>query len=193
MQKVGASFGTGRNFTYHHINTVCASLGEERCISLPIFHCFTGCDTTSSFYGRGKNTAWTAWYHYPDVTEAFMFMAQNPFADVGTESYHFKLLERYTVVLYDKSSNVENIDKARKILYCQKDKTIESIPPTQDALLQHIRRVTYQAGIWSTCDKSEQKLPSPEGWGWTFNREAQVWTPIWITRPIASKAYSELI
>ena len=122
-----------------------------------------------------------------------MFMAQNPFADVGTESYHFKLLERYTVVLYDKSSNVENIDKARKILYCQKDKTMESIPPTQDALLQHIRRVTYQAGIWSTCDKSEQKLPSPEGWGWTFNREAQVWTPIWITRPIASKACSELI
>ena len=190
---IWVGFGTGRNFTYHHINTICASLGEERCISLPVFHCFTGCDTTSSFYGRGKTTAWTAWYHYPDVTKAFMFVAQNPFTDLDKESYHFKLLERYTVVLYDKSSDVEWVDEARKILYCQKEKTMENIPPTQDALLQHTRRVIYQAGIWSTCDKWEQNLPSAEGWGWTFNRESQAWTPNWITRPIASKACSELI
>ena len=188
---IWVGFGTERNFTYHHINTICASSGEERCVSFPVFHCFTGCDTSLSFYGRGKNTAWTwtAWYHYPQVTEAFMFLAQNPFADVITNSYNFKLLERYTVVLYDKGSNIEGIDEARKILYCQKDKTMETIPPTHDALLQHIRRVIYQAGIWMTCGKSEQNLPSPEGSGWTFNRDSQTW----ITRPIASKACNELI
>lgn len=78
-------------------------------------------------------------------------------------------------------------------MFCQKEKTMQTIPPTQDALLQHIRRVTYQGGIWSTCEKSEQNLPTPEGWGWTFSKDSQSWTPVWITRPVASKACSELV
>ena len=47
----------------------------------PYFHSFTGCDTTSSFFRKGKKTAWEAWKSYPDVTTAFATIALNPFLD----------------------------------------------------------------------------------------------------------------
>ena len=37
------------------------------------------------------------------------------------------------------------------------------------AFLQHCRRASYQAGIWSTSDRAHQELPSPDGYGWTLN------------------------
>jgi hypothetical protein len=45
------AFGTGKNFQYIHINAICHALGKCKSISLPIFHSFTGCDTTSAFFG----------------------------------------------------------------------------------------------------------------------------------------------
>ena len=73
--------------------------------------------------------------------------------------------------------------EARKELFCQKNRTVETIPPTQDALLQHCRRrVAYQAGIWSISNKAQQGLPiaSPEGYGWKLSKECK-WCPAWIT------------
>ena len=52
----------------------------------------------------------------------------------------FSLLQRFNVLLYTKSSNVELVDEARLELFCCDNKTIciENIPPTADALLQHM-------------------------------------------------------
>jgi len=46
---VWIAFGTGKNFIYIHINTFFTALGRNKSIALPIFHCFTGCDTTFAF------------------------------------------------------------------------------------------------------------------------------------------------
>ena len=37
-----------------HINDVCNDLGNDKSMALPVFRCFTGCDTTSAFWGKGK-------------------------------------------------------------------------------------------------------------------------------------------
>ncbi len=66
--------------------------------------------------------------------------------------------------MYDKASEQQHVNKARKELFCHKGKTVERLPPTQDALLQHLKRVAYQAGIWCTSEHSEQHAPAPEGW-----------------------------
>ena len=52
---VWIAFGTGRNFRYLHINAICNALGREKAIALPIFHSVTGCDTTSTFGGKGRS------------------------------------------------------------------------------------------------------------------------------------------
>lgn len=187
------AFGTGKGFMHIHINAICAGLGRDKSLALPVFHSFTGCDTTSAFFGRGKKSAWEAWVCYPEVTNAFTYIASNPFSNVEIGSECFQLLEHFTVVLYDKTSDLEHVDEARLELYCQKGKNMETIPPTQGALLQHTKRVVYQAGIWCSSDLPEQHAPIPEGWGWTLNDDTQSWVPIWTVLPVASQACSELV
>ena len=129
--------------------------GKDKSMSLPIFHCFTGCDTTSAFFGKGKKSAWEAWNLYPEVTAAFIYMSTHPHTPLTKESQHFRYLERFTVVLYDKTSSLGSVNEARRELFCQKNWTMESIPPTQDALLQHCKHVAYHAGIWTTSELAQ--------------------------------------
>ena len=74
-------------------------------------------------------------------------MALHPHTKVDVDAEYFQLLEHFTIVMYDKTSSLERVDEARKEFFCQKGKTMERLPPTQDALLQHMKRVAYQAGI----------------------------------------------
>ena len=51
------AFGTGKKYRFIPIHELVASLGSMKALSLPFFHAFTGCDTTSSFSSRGKKSA----------------------------------------------------------------------------------------------------------------------------------------
>ena len=86
-------FGHGKHFRHYSINKICHDLGKEISISLPFFHAFTGCDTTSQFLGKGKRSAWESWKSYPDVTEVFLFAFNNPFQLLQLQSFQMKLLE----------------------------------------------------------------------------------------------------
>ena len=59
-------------------------------------------------------SAWKAWKSFPDVTEAFKFLENRPYFQLDTDDSIFKLLEGFTIVLYNKSSNVLNVNEARK-------------------------------------------------------------------------------
>ena len=47
-------FSTGKNFRFIPIHEIVSSLTPKICSNLLAFHAFTGCDTVSSFGGRGK-------------------------------------------------------------------------------------------------------------------------------------------
>ena len=83
-------------------------------IALPVFHSFTGSDTTSAFRGIGKKTAWLTWKSFSDATEAFLFMAENPFYPVTAEATHFRTIECYTVLLYDKGADTGSVNDIRR-------------------------------------------------------------------------------
>ena len=188
------AFSTGKHFTYFHINTIATALGKEKCVALPTFHSFTGCDTVSAFFGKGKLSAWAAWKCYPAVTAAFRYIAENPFVAIDMTSDYFKLLERFTVVMYDRTSQLSTVDEARRALFCHRDRIMmEALPPTQGALLQHSNRAVYQASIWNTADQHQQQSPYPEGWGWTLCKDSKTWFPFWTTLPMASEVCSELV
>ena len=54
------------------------------------------------------------------------------------------------------------------------------IPPTQDALLQHVKRAAFQAGFVRAQSMVEwQSLPSPSDWAWQC--VDNVWHPVWMT------------
>ena len=62
-----------------------------------MFHAVTGCDTVSNFSGRGKWFAWETWQMYPEVTEAFVALMEQPqHSEVDAA---MNRLERYVVLL----------------------------------------------------------------------------------------------
>lgn len=129
--KLWVAFGTGKHFRFYNINSICACLGRERSHCLVPFHAFTGCDTTSSFFGRTKKTTWAIWNIYPEINQAFIHMLENPYTEVDGASPFFRLLERFTVLLYDKTSVLESVNEARLDLFCKKNKSLEYLPPSK--------------------------------------------------------------
>jgi hypothetical protein len=63
----------------------------------------------------------------------------------------------------------------------QKSKTI--IPPTQDVLLQHSKRVAYtRLESGQPCGElAQQETLTPEGHGWTLHQGSKSWAPVWTT------------
>ena len=79
----------------------------------------------------------------------------------------YEVLEKYVVLLYDKTCQLTQVNEARQHLFARRSRALENIPPTQAALKQHILRTAYQAG--HVCGQSLQKeaiLPSPANWRW---------------------------
>ena len=185
---IWVAFGTGKNYTLYSIVQICASLGHHKSQALPVFHAFTVCDTTSSFSGKGKKSAWNAWQACDEVTETFIHLACNPFEDFNVDSHHFQMLERLTVLMYDKTSQHISVNEVRRESFCLKSPSMDRMPPTQDALLQHSRRTIYQAGIWTISTQAQAAVPSPQEFAWI--KKSESWVSVWITLP---EACSELI
>ena len=97
------------------------------------------------------------------------------------------LLKRYAVLLYDRGSNLETVDNTRKELFIKISRSIENIPPTKAALLQHAKRAAYQGGhCWGQALHASPFVPSPVDWGWTTNDSGE-WQLLWTTLPEATK------
>ena len=65
----------------------------------------------SAFSGRGKKTAWNTWEVFPEVTEAFedLLLMQQDMSEAT-----MALLEQFVVLLYDCTSDIMNVNDARK-------------------------------------------------------------------------------
>ena len=48
-------------------------------------------------------------------------------------------LERFVVLMYDNNSDTMEINEARKQLFAHEGRTLEDIPPTQEAVKQYIK------------------------------------------------------
>ena len=105
---------------------------------------------------------------------------------LDVDCQNFRELERLTVVMYN-GGPLTSINEERK----EHNQMMEKLPPTQDALLQHVKRAVYQVGIWATSTQSHQVSPSPQNHGWV--KEEGSWVPVWLTIPEVSKACRELI
>ena len=147
------------------------------------FHSFTGCDTTPSFLGIGKKTAWAAWQAYADLTETLLTLSDDPTL-LTLDSIHMARLECWTVVMYSKSSGCSMVNDVRRQLFTHGTRTLDHTHththPTQEALLQHAKRVLYQAGyIWRHARQRPQDVPDASAWGWTQDVNTKLRVPFW--------------
>ena len=71
VDELWVEFGVGKNKRWLPVHAYSANMREGVCSGLLFWFAFTGCDTVSSFCGRGKKIAWEAWKSYPDATNVF--------------------------------------------------------------------------------------------------------------------------
>ena len=183
---IWVAFGVEKNYRHYSINVLSTSLGTKRSQALPMLHAISGCDTTSAFWGKGKKSFWQAWMAFEEVTDTFVYLASHPFEPLDSNCENFCKIERLIVLVYDKTSTSLSINQTRRELFCLKNVTMERMPPTQNALLQHTKRAVYQASIWVTITEVQQMIPSPSDYGW--GQVDNVWSPLWLTVPELSKA-----
>ena len=133
--------------------------------------------------------AWATWNVMPELTTALLQLSSTPF-DVQEDV--FKTIERFIILLYDRTSTCYDTNKARRKLFAKRN-NVKSIPPTKAALQQHLRRAAYQGGhVWGQTLMPSPKLPSPLEWGW-MRTEDGTYEPNWTTLPEATKACHELL
>lgn len=107
------------------------------------------------------------------------------------EASDLQVLERFVVLMYDRSSRTSSVDEARLDLFAKKQKPFDLLPPTQSSLKEHAKRAAYQAGhIWGQSVIREPETECPSGWGWS--KEDDKWKILWTTLEPISKSCQEL-
>ena len=63
ISELWIAFGAGKSFRFLACHEIARVLGPDRCIALPIFHAFTGCDTVSFFQAEVRGLHGTPGMH----------------------------------------------------------------------------------------------------------------------------------
>ena len=190
IQELWIEYGKGKDKRHLPIHKLSPKMPSPLIESLPFFHSFTGCDTVSAFLGIGKRSAWNAWMMFRDIDEIFIQLGnltQSSFLSDQLPSD----LERFVCLMYDRTSSTSSVNECRRILFTKRNRDIQNIPPTLDALTQHTKRAALQASIWNRCLQSTPEVYNPEDWGWRSKTSG--FEPIWTTLPDVSQHCKELI
>lgn len=76
--------------------------------------------------------------------------------------------------------------------YSFQGRDFDHLPPSSDALNQHVLRATYQGGhVWGNTLIPRPNIPDPADWGWLM--VSKRWQPLWIAKPVISKALKQLV
>ncbi|KAJ8893180.1 hypothetical protein PR048_005765 [Dryococelus australis] len=115
--------GTGKYFCYLAALKIAAGIGSDKSLALPLSHALTGYDTVSR-------------------------KLPGPFASLPEDV--FTCIERFVILLYDRTSFCLDVDEARTKLFIKKN-NVQLITPTKAALKEHVRRATYQGShVWAS-------------------------------------------
>ena len=161
--------GTGNNRRLLNISKLSHILSENICQALLGFHSFTGCDTTSSFAGKGKVRPLSLLNKHEVMVNVFIKLGQS---GVLCESV-YSGLEKFVCMMYGYTTsdgvNKVRCDIVRKrftpgddrpLSYC-KGIDLSQLPPCRSSLEKHTKRAHYQALIWRQATENKE-VPNPD-------------------------------
>ena len=179
--------GVGNRTRVLDIEDISSELGPDMCKALPSLHAFTGNDYTSAFHGIGKKKA----YKIVKTSDEYKSCFAN-FGDSFTfDASLFPILEKFVCLMY--GLKCESTNEARYLKFCSKKKCPEpqQLPPTRDALLCHLKRVSYVTAIIKRSLDCYPDIPDPDGYGWTTSEEGI--SIVWMLRSPAPDEILELV
>ena len=97
----------------------------------------------------------------PPVIDEFATVVDTPFQ---TSPKMIEVALDFVCRLYCNEPN-NDVDLVRMKLFSQKTRDVERIPPTRDALDQHLKRSVFQASIWTTAYMAMMPVNNPTDHG----------------------------
>ncbi|XP_071822275.1 uncharacterized protein [Apostichopus japonicus] len=155
------STGVGNKKRIIDVSQVANNVGTDICSALIGFHVFTGCDSVSSFYGKGKVKCLKVLKSRPEFCNTFSSLGET--FDVPNELS--KTLQSFVCCLYGQTACTD-VNQARLNLFRLDVRCETGMPPTQDALQKHILRANYQTAIHKLCFEQFPEVPPPISHGW---------------------------
>jgi len=110
----------------------------------------------------GNASAWKVFEDAPDLLEHLGEDSQIS-ADVLAKA------EAFVCKLYNPGTQEVEINKARAAAFRKSKKDLDALPPTQDALILHIKWANYQTIVWNKALEPCPSLPKPEDSGWYYS------------------------
>ena len=151
---------------------------EQRNIMLAVY-CLTGCDTTSSFLGHGKRTAFRVMMQKATKLQALANLGSGSLTKVEQEA-----CVQFVGFLYGAqdcvSLNQLRAEKASKNIGPKK------LPPTEDSMHQHMLRCVYQLSIWHQDVVALQQLQDVLQFGYERDTITNKLQPTMMTQPNAA-------
>jgi hypothetical protein len=185
--------GTDNRTRYIDICKMAQALGDDVCKALPSLHAFTGCDSISSFAGKGKLSALKLVKASPLYQEVFQELG----SDWEIPPELFEKIEAFTCKLYSAKDGVGDINELRYQLFCARKGEIESfqLPPCADSLMKKAQRTCYQAAVWKRSLQADPQCPSPVGKGWIMETQdgVEILSPDWMDGQPAPVAVLQLL
>ena len=136
----------------------------------------------------GKKTAWNVWETHNEIIAAF-YELHNAAEQIAEETE--ASLEYFTILLYDMiATGWFFYQWSQKELFIHKGHQMSGLPPTNAALLQHMKRAVLQGGnYWGCTTVPYRQLPLLLS-GWICPEQ---WKPLWSSLPEVSATCPELL
>lgn len=130
-------FHTGRDEHVRtiHFQSIKQHLGDAVTNALIGLHCFTGCDSVSAFYGKGKVKPFKLVQQNPVFCSAFQLLGETFAVSEDTVA----TIEAFVCSLYGQK-DCSKVNEARYILFSTANREENTMPPNKDSLLKHIQR-----------------------------------------------------
>jgi len=119
LQKLWIAFDQGGNFRWIPVQEVVHTIGQEKASGLPFFHAFPGCDTVSAIRCKWKTSAWQTWNICEEISTTFTKLSQ---CVTALDNVDLQSLEKFVVVMYDRSSADTSVNDARLKLFARKQR-----------------------------------------------------------------------
>ena len=83
-------------------------------------------------------------------------------------------------------------NELRYKLFARKGLQNEALPPTKDALIQHLKRAEHQTKIWLSSLEPNPSIKDPDGHGWTKGDDG-ILRPVLMIKDLMRRAFAEMV
>ena len=124
LEELWLDFGVRKHRKYVPAHVIFNILDESRVRALSFFHAFPGCDQVFFLSHVTKGSAWKVWDLFDDITAIFKSLSYQP--NLSMIGNWLPIIERFTVLFYNRTSNCLTTNEYRKDLFCKGRKSMTS-------------------------------------------------------------------